>query len=44
MGWTTNESEFHSNQGHKILSLGLTQPPIQWVIGALSRGGKAAVT
>jgi len=42
MGWTTNESGFHSHQGHKILSLGLTQPPIQWVIRALSRGDKAA--
>ena len=40
----TNESGFHSQKGHKILSLGLTQPPIQCVIGPLSHGGKTAGT
>jgi len=46
-GWTTEESEFDSQQGQEIYIfstasrrvLGPTQPPIQLVLGDLSLGG-----
>jgi hypothetical protein len=44
MGWTTKESQFHFWHRHGIsfsseastLSLGPTQPPTQWVMGAFT--------
>jgi hypothetical protein len=48
MGWTVGVQEFNSQQGPGIflfsimssLALGPTQPPIQWVLEALSLGVK----
>jgi hypothetical protein len=48
-GWTTGRSGFDSRLGQRIFpltsvsrpTLGPTQPPVQWVPGVLSSGGKA---